>query len=132
MSKISLIKIFGSLPVHPSVFTEKLSPRDKWTSEIEEGDNFCVSCGTLTPDVPKSHHKECGSYLDADDYVIHKNELGDCPKCKSEDGLNIDSSWELQESVISCCDCDFVFCDHLPEDQLIEKYKLKPVEIVER
>lgn len=120
--KYSLRKIFGELPVHPNKFKE-LDPKIKWLSDIEEGNSFCTSCGTLTPNIPNSHHKECVHHKGLDSYPEPEpNPLGNCPDCGSE-YLSIDSSRELQISEISCSDCTFTYQKKVPEVVLEKQFK---------
>ncbi|UNH43526.1 hypothetical protein MNY66_06010 [Moellerella wisconsensis] len=121
--QFSLIKIFGSVPVDPNKFKD-LDKKLKWLGGCEEG-NFCVGCGTLTPFIPKSHHANCYSYKDSDEYAEYVNELGRCPECDSPDGLSMDSSMELKLSQISCTDCQFVLQGALCEENLIIAFNKK-------
>jgi|GEM_PF-3211622 len=116
----SLIEIFGKLPVEPKVFAT-LDPKIKWLGKAVEGESWCVSCGTLDPQTPRSHHPECCSYMDADEFPEYKNPLGDCPECKS-DYLSIDSSREMQCSVISCGDCGYQYGGEVDEETLTEQF----------
>ncbi|SSN07299.1 hypothetical protein [Morganella morganii] len=117
----SLVKIFGSVPVHPEVFGQ-LDKKLKWLGVCEEGNSFCVSCGTTTPSVPRSHHPECLSYCDMDSYPEYENEIGVCPGCGSEDGLSINSNCDLGISEISCCDCHFIFQKEMSEEDLMSLF----------
>lgn len=94
-----------------------------WTEydRAVEGESWCKSCGTLSPHVPREHHPECNPYLDADNFPEYENPLGTCPECSS-DYLSIDSSREMQWSVISCGDCGYSFGDKLDEETLTEKF----------
>ncbi|WP_418132378.1 hypothetical protein [Morganella morganii] len=117
----SLIKIFGSIPVNPERF-KQLDKKLKWLGICEEGKSFCVSCGTTTPSVPRSHHPECLSYSDMDSYPEYENEIGICPGCDSEDGLSINSNCDLGISEISCCDCHFIFQKEVSEEDLMSSF----------
>lgn len=117
----SLIKIFGSLPVHPGTFST-LDPKLKWLDTPDEGDSFCVTCGTPTPSIPRSHHVECCSHKDADEYEEQVNPLGNCPECGSDDGLHTESSREQQISAISCIDCMYQYSDSVDEETLTENF----------
>lgn len=119
--KFSLIQIFGELPVSPEVFST-LDPKLKWLGECEEGGGFCTSCGTLSPKIPREHHKQCVSYMDLEDFPVVKSRFGDCPGCGSEDSLLIDSSREQRVSVIRCCDCDFSFSGSVDEERLERRF----------
>ncbi|AGH32254.1 hypothetical protein VPHG_00191 [Vibrio phage 11895-B1] len=82
----SILTLFGESPVHPDKFN-KLDPRLKWFGICKDSDTFCVGCGTLTPQIPYSHHSECGHYLseeyckELDDY---KKECMGAEKQRSE------------------------------------------------
>ena len=115
--KHSLLKIFGELPVHPDVFST-LDPKIKWLSELEEGDQFCVTCGTLTPRIPFSHHRDCCGYLDVAEYPEYVPPLGLCPEC-GEDSLVIDSSREMELSTLDCLDCGWGIQKKMPEENLL-------------
>ena len=125
----SIIKIFGSIPVHPERF-KQLDPKLKWLGACKEGKSFCVSCGTITPSVPRSHHPVCLSYCDMDSYPEYENETGICPGCGSKDGLSINSNCDLGISEISCCDCRFILQKEMSEEDLMssfnKKYKQHP------
>lgn len=116
----SIVKIFGSIPVHPDKFKE-LDKKIKWLGKCEEGD-FCTGCGTTTPLIPKSHHINCSSYDDSNEYPEHVSDLGHCPECDSPDGLSISSSVELGLSQISCSDCQFMFQKQMNEEDLITSF----------
>lgn len=116
----SLIEKFGELPVSPDRFAT-LDPKLKWLGKAAEGDSWCTSCGTLLPQVSREHHPECDTYMDADRFPEYKNPLGTCPECSS-DYLSIDSSIEMQWSVISCGDCGYSFGDKVDEETLTEKF----------
>lgn len=116
----SLIEIFGSLPVTPEKFAI-LDPKLKWLGKASEGDSWCTTCGTLDPRTPRAHHPKCCSYLDADKFPEFENPLGTCPDCES-DYLRIDSSRELQYSVITCGDCGYEFSGRVPEETLTEQF----------
>lgn len=118
----SLLEIFGSLPVEPSLF-RVLDPRLRFIETPIEGGNFCLSCGTLSPHTPRSHHNNCLSYSDKDTYDVYENPLGVCPDCGSHDGLSIDSWRDLQLSRISCIDCTFSLEGNVDEETLIKKFK---------
>lgn len=126
-TKFSLIGIFGALPVNPKEFNDKkkLCTGVKICGVCAEGSKFCTNCGTLTPSVPKSHHKECFNFIELDAYPKSKsNPFGDCPLCQSEDGLSIDSSLEMRESSITCTECaEFTFWDKCSEESLIKFFK---------
>ena len=123
----SLIEKFGELPVKPEVFAT-LDPKLKWMGKAVEGDNWCTNCGTLSPQVPRKHHQECFSYMDANEFPEYENPLGNCPECSS-DSLGIDSSREMRWSVISCGDCGYSFGGKLDEETLTEKFKKQPQRI---
>lgn len=116
----SLIKIFGELPVSPDRFST-LDQKLKWLGKPVEGYDWCTNCGTLSPKVPRAHHPDCFSYMDADAFPEYKNPLGDCPECES-DSLGIDSSREMQCSVISCGDCGYSFSGEVPEETLTKQF----------
>lgn len=116
----SLVGMFGELPVHPDKFKE-LTPEVKWTWNAVEGGNWCVSCGTLTPNKPNSHHKECRSYKDLKSYPVNEPSIGYCPKCGSE-FLHLDSSRELQMSLISCLDCNWEMRGKVDEETLLKRF----------
>lgn len=119
----SLIEIFGELPVHPDKF-KTLDWKLKWMETPTEGEDFCTSCGTLTPHRLKTHHTDCVWYNpNKDEWTPEPNPLGNCPECGSEDGLSIDSSWELQLSTIYCIDCRYSFQDSICEEELIKRFK---------
>lgn len=116
----SLVQIFGELPVDPDIFST-LDPAVKWLSKFKEGDHWCTSCGTLNPEIPRSHHHNCCSYMDADEFPEYKNPLGHCVKCES-DYLRIESSREQQYSAIICGDCGYQFGAEVPEEDLADRY----------
>lgn len=119
--EFSFIEIFGELPVSPDKFAT-LDPKLKWLGKAREGDSWCVTCGTLTPHIPRSHHSDCCSHQDTDEYEKYINPIGDCPECES-DSLGIDSSRELMQSVITCGDCGYQYSGSVPEETLIEKFR---------
>lgn len=48
-----------------------------------------------------------------------------CPFCKNEFSLSIDSSRDLGISVIKCCDCEFMMQDKCCEEDLMKKFDEK-------
>ncbi len=119
MNKPSLKRYLPDLPYNPEEFRSKLSPEQLWLVNWEE--DFCVSCGTITPTVSTSHHKECLHYSEEPykDYVSAYDTP--CPKCGSFE-LILDSSRELELSQISCMDCDWTVQESLCEEDLLDKF----------
>lgn len=130
-TKYSLIALFGSLPVHPDLF-KTLDPKLKWfgiPDEAPDG-NFTTCCGSLTPEIPKSHHPACFGYRDLESYPTYKNSLGECPDCQSDD-LYMDSCRDAGVSQIYCSDCDFKFSGNCDEETLENRFKKKRNKLAE-
>lgn len=120
MNKPSLVEKLGGLPMRPDDFKSALTPQEKWLVDYQE--DFCTSCGTITPHLLTTHHKECLSWYHEDDRPKpHSDFKRNCPKCDSEE-LWIDSSRELLLSTISCCDCDYVLQKSMPEESLLKLF----------
>lgn len=120
MSKLMSLKEFlPDLPYHPDKFKLSLSPEQKWLWNWEE--DFCTSCGTTTPTVSTSHHKECLSYSDQPYKEYESAYVVPCPKCGSFD-LIVDSSIDLELSQISCMDCDWMLQESICEEDLLDKF----------
>ena len=49
-------------------------------------------------------------------------ELKPCPKCKEDEEISIDSSCELQVSVMLCHSCGYRFQTDYPEDETIRRW----------
>lgn len=124
--RFSLIEIFGKLPVSPDDF-KKLDPKLKWLGICEEAPNhhYCHQCGSITPDIPYSHHTECSAYSKDESYPESQPSiLGLCPKCK-EDDLGIDSNSSLMVSVIDCGNCGFHYEGNCDEESLVRRFAKK-------
>lgn len=128
--KWSMTEVFGKPPPYSQEEFSKLCPRTKLTGNCKEGNEFCSICGTLTPSVPMSHHKDCDLFMENEDHYPTVEEtwwLGVCPDCQVNDfpTLSIDSSVELGVSEISCSECGFSYQDECCEEELVERYNEK-------
>lgn len=119
MAKLSLKRYLPELPYHPKEFRSMLTPDQLWLVDWEE--DFCVSCGTLSPTVSTSHHKECPHYSEEPYKDCISAYTTPCPKCGSFE-LILDSSRALQISQISCIDCDWCVQEDLCEEDLLDKF----------
>ena len=121
-SKIySLEEIFGQkLPINPDLVSKKVGIYFLLKAEFKEG-NFCTTCLTNTPKTPRSHHKDCCNYKDADSYSYSKPTLGVCPECDSED-LSVSSCREMGLSFIECSDCCYRYTGSVCEEDLVVKF----------
>lgn len=123
----SMVEVFGKVPPYTPEEFSKLCPRTKLTGSCKEGNSFCSSCGTLTPDIPMSHHKSCDNFIHGAGYYPTVEEtwwLGVCPDCNTSDfpTLNIDSSIELGISEISCSECDYCYQAECCGEDLVEMF----------
>ena len=118
----SMEKIFGKMPPYNVKTFRRLCPRTKLFGTCIEGKDFCTSCGTTTPSVPRSHHSTCEHYGELDEYPEIEPFLWGCPDCK-EDSLIIDSSVELGVSEISCTECEYLLQHECCEEELIAIFK---------
>lgn len=120
MNKPSLVEKLGKLPMHPDQFKLALTSEEKWLVDYQE--DFCTSCGTITPHLLTTHHEDCLSWYHENDRPKPISAFTrNCPKCDSED-LWIDSSRELQLSTISCYDCDYILQKQFPEVKLLRLF----------
>ena len=119
MIQPSLKRYLHEPPYHPKVFRSLLTPDQLWLVDWEE--DFCVSCGTFTPNISSSHHKDCLHYSETPYHVAESAYITPCPKCGSFE-LILDSSRELELSQISCTDCDWSVQENLCEEDLLDKF----------
>lgn len=117
--KQSLNEYLPNLPYHPVKFKEALTPEQKWLVDWEE--DFCTSCGTTTPTVSTSHHKDCLSYSEEPYKEYESAYTQPCPNCGGFEFI-IDSSRELELSQISCMDCAWMVQESICEEDLLDKF----------
>lgn len=120
-SAFKITDVLQDLPAHPSVFSLY---KAKYARELAVShQNICTMCGITTPEKPNTHHKDCFSYDDNENFSDEKpNPIGVCPKCNSDE-ISIDSSREMGSSIITCRDCDFYLEGNCPETTLIKAFK---------